>query len=236
MIKKKKYLADKGRYKDADEIKHNINKAKDVFMDLKKNEVNEQHKLEYANLEENMMLELEDFNKFWDEKMSDFDLKSKQIEKLINERHKQEYIDLQEEMKTYVPKIKPNHDYNTLKMTEIRLKKIDKFIEAEDLKVKCEKIEKQEADRLQREKNDKFKDKANRLEKKQLNELEIAQKKLQDEYNILVNQREKEYGKLMTKFKTRKIELDLQQKHEKNMNRALTVIKQSKLYYYSYQY
>ena len=152
-----------------------------------------------------MMCEVEDFNKYWDEKMNDFEEKSKQIENLINERHKQEFKDLEDEMHTYVPKIKPNHDYNILKMTEIRLKKIDKFMEAEDLKAKCE-----------------------RLEKKQLNEINVAKRKLQDEYNIMLNMKEKEYNKLMTRFRTRKIELDLQQKHEKNANRDLNVIKQSK--------
>jgi hypothetical protein len=176
-----------------------------------------------------MMCEVEDFNKYWDEKMNDFEEKSKQIENLINERHKQEFKDIEEEMQTYVPKIKPNHDYNILKMTEIRLKKIDKFMEAEDLKAKCEKIEKEEAERLQREKNDKFMVKCERLEKKQQNEINVAKRKLQDEYNIMLNMKEKEYNKLMTRFKTRKIELDLQQKHEKNANRDLNVIKQSKL-------
>ncbi len=156
LIKKKKQKADDGKYKEAADYKHKINKAKEVFIDLKKKEVKEQHKLEFANLEEHMMCEVEDFNKYWDEKMNDFEEKSKQIENLINERHKQEFKDLEEEMHTYVPKIKPNHDYNILKMTEIRLKKIDKFMEAEDLKAKCEKIEKEEAERLQREKNEKF--------------------------------------------------------------------------------
>ena len=46
----------------------------------------------------------------------------------------------------------------------------------------------------------------------------------------MANCREKEYDKLMVKFKTRKIELDLQQKHEKNMNRDIIVIKQSKIF------
>lgn len=235
-MKRKKLYADSCKYKEAEDIKHSINKAKDVFVEVKKKEVKEQHKLEYNNLEENMMLELEDFNKFWDEKMNDFDEKVKQIEKLINDRHIKEFMELEEDMKSYTPKIKPNHEYNVLKMTEVRLKKNDKFLEAEDLKVKCEKIEKQEADTLQQMKNNKFVQKAERLERKHLNELGVAKRKLQDEYNIMVNQREKEYNKLMTKFKTRKIELDLQQKHEKNMNRDLTVIKQSKNFFILFYY
>ena len=113
-------------------------------------------------------------------------------------------------------------------MPYLILKKMDKFLEADDLKLKCELIEKKETEKLHQEKNNKFKEKASRLEKKQLQELQVAKRKLQDEYNILVNQREKEYDKLMIKFKTRKIELDLQQKHEKNAHRDINVIKQSK--------
>jgi len=229
LIKKKTRLASQDKYFEADEIKKKIEKAKEEFLEMKKNEVKDQHKLEYANLEENMMLELEDFNTFWGDRLKDFDEKAKQIESLINIRHKEEYHSLLEEMRVYIPKIKPNHDYNTLKMTEIRLKKIDKFVEAEDLKQACEKIERQEAERLQQEKNDIFKEKALRLDKKHENEMNVALRKLQDEYNIIINQKEKEYAKLMNKFKTRKIELDLQQKHEKNENRNLNVIKQSKI-------
>jgi hypothetical protein len=172
-----------------------------------------------------MMLELEDFNKYWDDKMSDFTSKVNAIEDLINQRHQKETKDLQFELETYVPKIKPNHDYNQLKMTEVRLKKLDKFIEAEEIRLKCELIEKRDTEKLQQDINDIFKLKSNRLEKKHNNEVEVAKRKLQDEYNIMSNQREKEYDKLMIKFKTRKIELDLQQKHEKNMYRDIAVIK-----------
>lgn len=174
------------------------------------------------------MLELEDFNKYWDDKMADFEHKTSAIEDLINQRHQKETKDLKFELETYIPKIKPNHDYNQLKMTEVRLKKLDRFLEADEIRLKCELIERRETERLQQEKNDIFKLKANRLDKKQLNEIDVAKRKLQDEYNIMTNQREKEYDKLMVKFKTRKIELDLQQKHEKNMNRDIIVMKQSK--------
>ena len=176
------------------------------------------------------MLELEDFNKDWDDKFKFFNEKSKQIEEIINKRHQKEIQDLQNEMDNYTPKIKPNHQYNQLKMTEIRLKKMDKFLDADKLKLKCEQLEKLEIEKLNKEKNDKFKLKAERLEKKQLNELEIAKKKLQDEYNIISVQREKEYDTLMIRFKTRKIELDLQQKQEKNTNTNLNKMKLSKLY------
>ena len=179
-----------------------------------------------------MMLELEDFNKHWDDKMADFEQKSLMIEELINQRHQKETKDLQIEMETYIPKIKPNYDYNQLKMTEMRLRKMDKFLEAEDIKQTCESIEKKETDKLHEEKNNLFKLKSQRLEKKHLQELEVAKRKLQDEYNIMINCKEKQYDKLMVKFKTRKIELDLQQKHEKNMNRDIIVIKQSKIYSY----
>jgi hypothetical protein len=169
---------------------------------------------------------LEDFNKYWDDKMQDFDQKVNAIEDLINQRHQKESKDLHFEMETYIPKIKPNHDYNQLKMTELRLRKLDRFLEADEIRVKCEMIEKKETEKLYEEKNSLFKTKAMRLEKKHLQEIEVAKRKLQDEYNIMSNQREKEYDKLMIKFKTRKIELDLQQKHEKNINRDIIVIKQ----------
>lgn len=234
LIKKKKALSDVGKYRDADIVKHSINKTKEEFIETKNKELNEQHKLEYSNLEEHMMLELEDFNKYWDDKMNDFEQKTNAIEDLINQRHQKETKDLQTEMETYIPKIKPNHEYNQLKMTEVRLKKLDRFLEAEEIKLKCEQIEKRETERLHQEKNDIFKLKACRLEKKHFNEISVARRKLQDEYNIMANQREKEYDKLMIKFKTRKIELDLQQKHEKNMNRDIVVIKQSKPLYKSF--
>jgi len=227
-MKKKKILSDNGKYKEADVYKHKINKTKEEFIEAKNKEISEQHKLEYANLEEHMMLELEDFNKYWDDKMNDFEQKVNAIEDLVNQRHQKETKDLQFEMETYVPKIKPNHDYNQLKMTEVRLKKLDRFLEAEEIRLKCEQIEKRETERLHQEKNDLFKTKAMRLEKKQMSEIEVARRKLQDEYNIMSNQREKEYDKLMVKFKTRKIELDLQQKHEKNQYRDIVIIKQSK--------
>lgn len=227
-MKQKQKLSEAGKYKEADVIKHKIIKTKEVFMETKTKDLKEQHKLEYSNLEEHMMLELEDFNKHWDDKMTDFEQKSQMIEELINQRHQKEAKDLQTEMETYIPKIKPNYDYNQLKMTELRLRKMDKFLEAEDIKQKCENIEKRETEKLHIEKNNIFKQKASRMEKKHMNELEVARRKLQDEYNIMFNQRENEYDKLMMKFKTRKIELDLQQKHEKNMNRDIVVIKQSK--------
>ena len=228
LMKKKKQLSDKGLYKDADLVKDTINRAKERFVELKKNDVNEQHKLDKANLEENMMNEIEDFNKFWDDKMQDFEAKMKQIEKLINERHQEQFRELKQEMENYIPLIKPNHEYNVLKMTEMRLKKQDQFLEADDLKLKCEKLEKQEAENLLTEKNNKFAQLAARLASSHQDELNVAHRKIQDEYNIMINQKEKEYDKLMTRFKTRKIELDLLQKQQKNQNRDLKVIKKSK--------
>lgn len=227
-MKKKKKLSDQSKYKEAEELKFKIEKAKEKFIELKKKEVDENHKLEYGNLEENMMLELEDFNKYWDNKMNIFEEKSKNIEKMINERHIDQFKKLSEEMENYTPLIKPNHNYNVLKMTELRLKKIDKFLEAENIKENCDKIEKNEAIKLQEAKNKKFIDVAMRLEKTHNNEINVVKRKLQDEYNIMINQKEKEYEKLMTRFKTRKIELELQQHHEKSQNRDLNVIKQSK--------
>lgn len=178
-----------GKYKEADQIKHQINKTKEEFIEAKNKEIHEQHKLEYANLEEHMMLELEDFNKYWDDKMQDFDQKVNAIEDLINQRHQKESKDLHFEMETYIPKIKPNHDYNQLKMTELRLRKLDRFLEADEIRVKCEMIEKKETEKLYEEKNSLFKTKAMRLEKKHLQEIEVAKRKLQDEYNIMSNQR-----------------------------------------------
>ena len=68
---------------------------------------------------------------------------------MINDRHIEQFKKLDEEMENYTPLIKPNHNYNVLKMTELRLKKIDKFLEAENIKENCDKIEKNEAIRVE---------------------------------------------------------------------------------------
>lgn len=176
-----------------------------------------------------MILELEDFNKFWDDKFKQFEDKSKAIEDVINQRHQQEIQDLEMEMENYMPKIRPNHEYNKLKMTEIRLKNMDQFLEADKIRIKCEALERKEIENLQKEKKEKFKAKAKRIEKRQSGEIDIAKKKLNDEFNLLSTQREKEYEKLMIRFQTRKIELDIQQKQEKNLNQNLNKLKLSKL-------
>ena len=88
-------------------------------------------------------------------------------------------------------------------------------------------MEKIEFEKHNKERNDKFKIKTDQFVHKQNLERSAMKQKLDTEYEFMKKQKEDEIAKLVHRFKNKKMELDSQQKLEKNLNENENLLKAS---------
>lgn len=92
-----------------------------------------------------------------------------------------------------------------------------RYLEAHVVKTKCQILEAVETERYNKERNEKIRIKAELQEQKQTLEKNALKQKLDSEYDSLKKLKDEETAKLVQKYKIRKMDLELQQKQEKNL-------------------
>jgi hypothetical protein len=103
-----------------------------------------------------------------------------------------------------------------------------RFIEAHLIKTKCDAMERAELEKHNKDRNEKFKNKTDQLNQKHNLERSALKQKLDTEYDMMRKQKEDETIKITLKYKNRKMDLELQQKQEKNLTDNENMLKASK--------
>lgn len=96
------------------------------------------------------------------------------------------------------------------------------------IKQKCEELESVEIDKFNKDRNDKIKAKTDHIAHKHLLERNSLKQKFDAEYEMLKRQKDETVENINLKFKNRKLDLELQQKNEKNLNENEKLMKASK--------
>lgn len=203
-------------------MKQNLNGKKKV-------DLTNQHAYEMQNLEDNYNKEIDELNQKWDNLFLEFSDRARKIDEEMSVRHKAEMDELINILEAKLPKqIKFSREYLDLKQSEMNLVKQERYIEAHLVKTKCDALERSESEKHNKDRGEKFRNKTDQLNQKHNLERTALKQKLDTEYDMMRKQKEDESMKISLKFKNRKMDLELQQRQEKNLTENENMLKASK--------
>ena len=139
-----------------------------------------------------------EFNEFWDQKITEFESEALNIEAEMLTRHQDEQINAADELKMMIPmKMKPSSQHLSYKRTfEALIKKKD-FVEAEQIKIICDALEREERIKAYQEKEKRVKFFMNQLEQRHKNELNVLRKRISTGREELLKAKAMELEKYM---------------------------------------
>jgi hypothetical protein len=226
--KEKEFLASEGRYLEAENIRQRINEIKSLLSGQKKKDLSVQHIEEIKILENTYNRELYEFNEFWEKKIDLFNEKAKANEETLALKQRKELEELISTLEQKLPKtVKFSKEYLDLKQSEFNLVKQERYVEAHQIKTKCDIMESKETEKYHKERNEKIRNKSEQLAAKQFLEKNALKQKLDKEFDELKKEKESELEKIFHKFKNRRLDLELQQKHEKVLSENVNLLKAS---------
>lgn len=91
-----------------------------------------------------------------------------------------------------------------------------RYVEANVVKSKCDILERKELEKYNKDRNDKIRIKSEQLAQKHILEKNGLKQKVDSEYDEMSSMKTQDYSKLMLKYKNRKLDLEIQQKGERN--------------------
>jgi hypothetical protein len=232
LLKEKQQLVAEGKYLEAEAIKKKINEIRENNMTLRRKNMVQCHNSELRNLEEAYNREITQLIAEWGDKQIQFDEKCKKQETEIIERHKVEMYEFIKQVEAKLNlTVKYSKEYLDLKNTENNLVQLERYVEAHNVRSKCDAIEKRELGKFEKEKAEKIKVRTDQLVVKQNLEKNVLKQKLDFEFSEMNKKKEEEIELLTLKFKKRKMELELQQNAEKSLQNNPKVLKTSILYF-----
>lgn len=95
------------------------------------------------------------------------------------------------------------------------------------IKQRCEELEGYEIEKFNKERNEKIKVKTDHLAHRHLLERNSQKQKFDAEYELLEKQKGEMLNTAFSKFKNRRLDLEIQQKSEKNLNENDNMLKAS---------
>lgn len=122
------------------------------------------------------------------------------------------------ELNDKYPKIKYSTDYLNGRVQEKNLAKIDKYKEAEKLRVINEKLKEKENENYEKEKAAKINRNMEALETKQNQDLKTLRDKQKRSYDILLSRKEKDFATLESKYKGKNQNLESKEKMQQSSN------------------
>lgn len=223
-------LVQEGRYIEAEKVKRQIEEMKINSEDQKKRDLVSHHYEELKQLEKSYNKEILDFHNQWVERMNNFKEKGRNEEILLQQSHQKECEELLVYFESNLPKsFKHSSAYLNLKQIEAGLVRQERFIEAHQVRDKADKIAKEEEERFHKQRNETIKRKFDLLIKKQNLERQKLEEKIDNEVELEEKLKETELEKIVLKYKNKKLELDHQQKQEKNLNDNVNLMRASKI-------
>lgn len=212
--KEKQRLIEEGEYIKADEIKQQIAKERANnknmhHQNLSTDKVKQDEKLDEVYEEERNALILS-----WEEKLKKF---SEDTENSLNQLeidHKKAMEDFVEDQMGKYPKLKYSPTYLEGRKVEKALVKQERFKEADQYKKKCDKLEQDELEAYNNQRNISVQKKAEGLSKKQEMEKKVLKERTDRRLDLMKKQRDEEINKLDYKFKNLKKEIESAYKYE----------------------
>jgi hypothetical protein len=212
---RKKYI-DETNYIKAEEISQKIQQYKNNIFDQQKKEFNKRKQEDQEAFEKDYNIELSSFNQRWNSK-------EQELKRILEEKEKELINNQKRELNEYInnasdlsvkQKISPN--YLNMKKVEMTLVKQERFLEAEQMKQKAEKLLKEENRIMEMKRQKMIKKQIEILIKRQKEELAKFKDDKEKQLYLIQKDKNKEYDMIINKFRTIKVEIMLKQKDDEN--------------------
>lgn len=216
LYEQRKKLIEDAEYIKAEELTQKIKKYKNTILDQQKIEFTKRKQAEQESFDKNYSEEIAQFNERWAKKEEELKMILDQREKELIKNQKNEinyYLSGADE-RNAKQKISPN--YLNMKKVEMTLVKQERFLEAEQMKQKAEKLLKEENRLMEIENQKKIKKQIELLAKRQKEELAKFKDDKNKQIYMIQKDKNKEFDKLINKYRTIKVEMMLRQKDDES--------------------
>ena len=221
LYEQRKKLIEDAEYIKAEELTQKIKKYKNTILDQQKIEFTKRKQAEQESFDKNYSEEIAQFNERWAKKEEELKMFLDQREKELIKNQKNEinyYLSGADE-RNAKQKISPN--YLNMKKVEMTLVKQERFLEAEQMKQKAEKLLKEENRLLEIQNQKKMKKKIEILMKRHKEDLTKFKDDKAKQLYLIQKEKNREYDMIVNKYRTIKVEMMLRQKDDENRARKM---------------
>ena len=205
-----------GKYVEAEMAKNRIAELKENKKQKELDELNIRQQNDQLELEETHIMEFNQFNQQWDQRMNEFQQHGHGLLKAMEERHISELDDYSSELDKSLPNIfKPSAELLNMRKIQLNLAKQKNYAEAHSVQVRCNQMEKKERNQYDANRNHKRQLLENKKIKQQENELLALQKKIEAGENEQKKQRALDLEKMFLRYQNVKKELENKHKMER---------------------
>jgi hypothetical protein len=209
----------RGNYKEAELVQHVLKQLRMEEENRHLSALTAQQESERQGLEEAHMLEFQNFQRIWNEKIDGFEEHQLDCEAAMLERHSKELALFHNEMTSEMPR-RPKFSKDLLNLRKIQetLAKQKNYAEAQKIKNKGDRLEAQELDRINRDRAEHYSKKEAQILARHRSELQVMRKRMERGKQELERARKKELDMLLQRYANVKKGLQGQQ----NIIRAKT--------------
>lgn len=215
-----------GKYLEAETAARRLRELRQHEENRRREAMRSRQTAERLGIEEAHMLEFEQFNAIWEQRMQEYERSAEEGLEKLKEKHLAEIMAFQEEWQNKLPR-KPKLSKELLNMRKIQdtLARQERYQEAQKIKFKADEREAWELARLQDQLSQTLAAKEQRIRQKQHQELTGLAKRIQrgrEEYKKL---RQVELERRLQRYKNVKDDLTAKQKIETNQFNRLMASK-----------
>ena len=229
LIQEKEKLVSEGKYLEANEVKSKIDKLRKSNRNMRTQTLNLIQNKQNEELEENYNLEYQKVSDMWDNKLLAFIENGNKLEDELAQNQNSKLEELINELTSNYPSIKFSREYLNLKQIEKNLVKQERYQEANYYKSKCDKLEREEIEKYNKERSDNIRKKADAMGLKFENEKKVLREKLDRNFELLKVQRDTELKQITFKYRNRKIDLNSIHRKQRNINQNDNLIRSQNL-------
>jgi hypothetical protein len=229
LLQEKEKLVSEGKYLEANEIKSKIDQLRKSNKNMRTQTLNLIQNKQNEDLEENYNLEYQNVSDMWDNKLLSFIENGNKLEEELVQNQNNKLEELINELTSNYPSIKYSKEYLNLKQIEKNLVKQERYQEANYYKEKCDKLEMEEIEKYNKERNDNIRKKVESFGLKFENEKKVLREKLDRNFELLKVQRDTELKQITFKYRNRKIDLNSIHRKQRNINQNDNLIRSQNL-------
>ena len=216
LYEQRKKFIEESNYIKAEELSKKIKEYKTVQMRKQQRFLNQRQEEEQINFEKKYSTELFQFKEKWTKIEEGLKQTLKKRKDDLKKRQKIELKEFINSVSEQEIKQKINPNYLNLKKVEMTLVKQERYLEADEIKHQAEKLLKKQNDLLEMELQQKIKKQIEMFKKRQKEELIKVNEDSKKQIYLIQKEKDKDYDKIINKFRTVKVDMMLRQKDEES--------------------
>ena len=216
LYEQRKKFIEESNYIKAEELSKKIKEYKTVQMRKQQRFLNQRQEEEQINFEKKYSTELFQFKEKWIKIEEGLKQTLKKRKDDLKKRQKIELKEFINSVSEQEIKQKINPNYLNLKRVEMTLVKQERYLEADEIKHQAEKLLKKQNDLLEMELQQKIKKQIEMFKKRQKEELIKVNEDSKKQIYLIQKEKDKDYDKIINKFRTVKVDMMLRQKDEES--------------------